>query len=346
MSAWNKPIIPKLRPVLFPLALLYWGILFWRNLFYVLGFFVTRKLPTKVISVGNITTGGTGKTPTVIYLAKTLSSRGYRVGVLSRGYARKTAGTQLVTDGETPVLDWRNFGDEPTLMANSLSGIPIVVDGNRHRGGMFLIDRFKPDIIIMDDAFQHRAIERDVDIVLINSQDRRSEHKLLPYGFLREPWAGLKRAHVLIFTKTNLQKPAPFLMSMAQETKRPTIQSILSVNHLISPEGDTGQTKEGQRAIALSAIGDPDGFTRTLKNAGINVVEHITFIDHHEYTQEDINKVAELVNNTVAEIIITTEKDMIKLRELNLNRLKIYSLHVAFNLSKNAEQKLLNIIIG
>ena len=161
------------------MALLYWGITFWRNLFYSAGFFVTRKLPAKVISVGNITSGGTGKTPAVIYLAKMLLSQGHRVSILSRGYGRKTAGTQLVTDGKTPVTDWRNFGDEPTLMANALTGVPIVVDNNRHRGGMVLVDRFNPDIIIMDDAFQHRAIERDIDIVLINSQDSRATHKLL-----------------------------------------------------------------------------------------------------------------------------------------------------------------------
>ena len=196
----------------------------------------------------------------------------------------------------------------------------------------------------MDDAFQHRAIERDIDIVLINSQDNRSEHKLLPYGFLRETWAGLKRAHVLIFTKTNLKKPAPFLVSMARATKRPTIQSLLSVHNLISPEGDAEQTKEGQKAIALSAVGDPQGFIRTLESVGVNVVEHIAFVDHHEYMQADINRIAERLNKTAAEIIITTEKDMVKLQRLNLSKLKIYSLRVAFSLSKNAEQKLLNII--
>ena len=181
---------------------------------------------------------------------------------------------------------------------------------------------------------------------LINSQDSRPKHKLLPYGFLREPWAGLKRAHVLIFTKTNLKKPAPFLMSMARATKRPMIQSILSAHNLISPEGDAGQTKEGQKTIALSAVGDPEGFIRTLESEGFNVVEHITFIDHHEYVQADINSIAKRLNKTAAEIIITTEKDMVKLRGLNLSRLKIYSLRVAFSLSKNAEQKLLSIITG
>jgi len=152
------------------------------------------------------------------------------VAVLSRGYGRKTAGTQLVTDGNTPVLDWRNFGDEPTLISKALSGVPVVVDEKRHRGGMFLVDRFNPDVIIMDDAFQHRAIERDVDIVLINSQDQRSDHKLLPYGFLREPWIHLKRAHAIIFTKTNLMKPAPtgpIFKIHGQKLKRPKVSKCI-----------------------------------------------------------------------------------------------------------------------
>ena len=110
MSGWKKPIDHNIRYVLFPLAMLYWGVLFWRNLFYNLGFFVSKKLPAKVISVGNITTGGTGKTPAVIYLAKALLKKGKRVAILSRGYGRQTAGTQLVTDGKTQVSDWRNFG--------------------------------------------------------------------------------------------------------------------------------------------------------------------------------------------------------------------------------------------
>ena len=116
------------------------------------------------------------------------------------------------------------------------------------------------------------------------------------------------------------------------------------MHNLISPEGDAEQTKEGQKAIALSAVGDPQGFIRTLESVGVNVVEHIAFIDHHEYLQADINRIAERLNKTDAEIIITTEKDMVKLQGLNLSRLKIYSLRVAFSLSKNAEQKLLNII--
>ena len=344
MSGWNQPTDPRLRYVLFPLAMLFWGILFWRNLFYTFGFFVSRKLPTKVISIGNITTGGTGKTPAVIYLAKILIKRGKKVAVLSRGYGRKTAGTQLVTDGNTPVLDWRNFGDEPTLISKALSGVPVVVDEKRHRGGMFLVDRFNPDVIIMDDAFQHRAIERDVDIVLINSQDQRSDHKLLPYGFLREPWIHLKRAHAIIFTKTNLMKPAPFLRSMARSSNVPRFRSVLLCGPLVSPEGEYKDILKENSVLALSAVGDHGGFMRTLNSAGLNIVEELVFKDHHDYTQDDVGLTQKHLLKSGAEYVVTTEKDMVKLDQLDLSRIEIYSIGVEFKLSKKAENRLLEII--
>ena len=344
MSGWKQPIDPRLRYVLFPLAMLFWGILFWRNLFYTFGFFVSRKLPTKVISIGNITTGGTGKTPAVIYLANILIKRGKRVAVLSRGYGRKTAGTQLVTDGNTPALDWRNFGDEPTLISKALSGVPVVVDEKRHRGGMFLVDRFNPDVIIMDDAFQHRAIERDVDIVLINSQDQRSDHKLLPYGFLREPWIHLKRAHAIIFTKTNLMKPAPFLRSMARKSRVPRFRSVLLCGPLVSPEGEHKEILKENSALALSAVGDHGGFMRTLNSAGLNVVEELAFKDHHDYTQDDVELTQKHLLKSGAEYVVTTEKDMVKLDQLDLSRIEIYSIGIEFKLSKKAENRLLEII--
>ena len=344
MSGWKQPIDPRLRYVLFPLAMLFWGILFWRNLFYTFGFFVSRKLPTKVISIGNITTGGTGKTPAVIYLANILIKRGKRVAVLSRGYGRKTAGTQLVTDGNTPALDWRNFGDEPTLISKALSGVPVVVDEKRHRGGMFLVDRFNPDVIIMDDAFQHRAIERDVDIVLINSQDQRSDHKLLPYGFLREPWIHLKRAHAIIFTKTNLMKPAPFLRSMARKSRVPRFRSVLLCGPLVSPEGEYKEILKKNSVLALSAVGDHGGFMRTLNSAGLNVVEELAFKDHHDYTQDDVELTQKHLLKSGAEYVVTTEKDMVKLDQLDLSRIEIYSIGIEFKLSKKAENRLLEII--
>jgi len=324
--------------------MLYWGILFWRNLFYNLGFFVSRKLPAKVISVGNITTGGTGKTPAVIYLAKRLLNEGRTVAVLSRGYGRKTAGTQLVTDGKTKVKDWQNFGDEPTLMSQALPGIPIVVDENRHRGGMYLVDHFKPDVIIMDDAFQHRAIERDVDIVLINSQDSRAVHKLLPYGFLREPWIHLRRAHVLILTKSNLKTPAPFLRSMARSSKLPRFRGVLVSGKLTAQNGQKRDVVKGMKVFALSAVGDHEGFIRTLKKVGLLVADELAFMDHHDYTQIDVKETQKRFLKSKAEIIITTEKDMVKLTQLDISGLDLYSIGVEFKLNQQAEKRLLDII--
>jgi tetraacyldisaccharide 4'-kinase len=324
--------------------MLYWGVLFCRNFFYNKGFFVSKKLPVKVISVGNITTGGTGKTPAVIYLAKLLTKKGNSVAVLSRGYGRKTAGTQLVTDGKTTVNFWQNFGDEPTLMAQNLKGIPIVVDENRHRGGMFLVDRFKPDVIILDDAFQHRAIERDVDIVLINSQDTRGTHKLLPYGFLREPWIHLRRAHVLIFTKSNLKMAPLFLKSLARASKLPRLQSTLESVKIIPRNNQENTLYKGIKVFALSAVGDHKGFLRTLKIAGLKVVGEFAYIDHYDYSQPDLDAVKNKQQESGAEIIVTTEKDMVKLDQLNLSGLDLYSIGVEFKLTSKAERKLLDII--
>jgi tetraacyldisaccharide 4'-kinase len=324
--------------------MLYWGILFWRNLFYNVGFFVSRKLPTKVISIGNITTGGTGKTPAVIYLANLLFRSGTKVAVLSRGYGRKTAGTQLVTDGKTSVKDWRNFGDEPTLMAKKLQGIPIVVDENRHRGGLFLVDRFKPDVIIMDDAFQHRAIERDIDIVLINSQDSRRVHKLLPYGFLREPWIHLKRAHVLILTKSNLRKPAPFLKSLARSSKLPQFKSVLVNGKPVSCDGQIKTAPKGTEVFALSGVGDHEGFIRSLRKLGLKVVDEMAFIDHHDYTKADIIEAKKRFLKSQAKLAITTEKDMVKLKQLGLNDFNLCSVGAEFKLSQKFEERLLDII--
>ena len=171
--------------LLFPLALLYWGIIFWRNLFYNFNFFITHKIKSKVISVGNISLGGTGKTPVVIFLALLLSKTGRKVAILSRGYGRATKGLFLVSKGDGLILcSWEDCGDEPYMMAQKLPNLPILVDENRYRGSLYLEKNFNPDIIIMDDGFQHRALHRDLDIVLVNGGDNINNHRLLPYGIL------------------------------------------------------------------------------------------------------------------------------------------------------------------
>ena len=238
MLEWIKNEKNYIKYLLFPLATIYRLIVFWRNVLYNHNFFISRKLPAKIISVGNITTGGTGKTPAVIFLTQHFLQKQKKVAILSRGYGRKTAGTQEVTNGKVIHGDWLNFGDEPYLMAKKLPGVPIVVDENRYRGGLYIVEKFRPDIIILDDAFQHRALERDVDIVLINAHDQESNHKMFPHGFLREPIKNLKRANFIFLSKTNLNKPSPYLVDLTKKIDIPTYYSNFNYSDLISPKGE------------------------------------------------------------------------------------------------------------
>ena len=340
---WNKKIL-RFKFFLFPLALFYQATIFWRNLLYNYRFFISRTLPTKIISVGNITSGGTGKTPMVIYLAEKLKNRGKIVAILSRGYGRKTAGTQLVTDGQQLVDDWRNFGDEPTLMAEKLKGIPIVVDENRYRGGLFLVDKFKPDVIILDDGFQHRSLERDIDIVLLNSHDEQGDYKLIPYGKLREPIKHLKRADILILTKTNITSPSSYLIKMSEKLSLLTIKSQIQPSNTLYNGNKFVPVNKNKRIIAVSALGDPRGFHKTLEQMGLAVVNKITFLDHHDYVQKDIDKIIDKAKTHNADIIVTTEKDLVKLKKYNFDKFDLFSLGIQFQIESKSEKELFNYI--
>jgi len=340
---WNKKIL-RFKFFLFPLTLFYRATIFWRNILYNYKFFISRTLPTKIISVGNITAGGTGKTPMVIYLVEKLKERGKRVAILSRGYGRKTAGTQLVTDGKTSVDDWRNFGDEATLMAEKLKGTPIVVDENRYRGGLFLVDKFKPDVIILDDGFQHRSLDRNIDIVLLNSQDERRDYKLIPYGKLREPIQHLKRADILVFTKTNITDPKPYLMRVSARLSIPTIKSHIKASNTLYNGKKSVPVHKNNRTVAVSALGDHKGFHKTLEQIGLEVVEKITFLDHHDYVQKDINKIIDKAEIHKADIIVTSEKDLVKLKKYNFGKHELFSLPIQFKIESKSEKELFNYI--
>lgn len=342
MPQFDSQSIKKYRMLLWPLGFFYWLLIFWRNFFYNIGFFVSRKLPCKVVSIGNLSVGGTGKTPFVLFLAKTLKAKGLSVAVLSRGYKRKSTGTLVVSDGSVLKSDLQNSGDEPFMLAKKIEEIPVIVDENRYRGGQFIYNEFNPDVIIMDDAFQHRRVFRDLDIVLINSNHRRP--KLLPYGLLREPLRNVKRADAVIFTKANLTPPDESLIrSVSQKCSNTFRSELLPVKDLIGLDGSKKQLNEiNGPVVAVSGVGDPDSFEVILEEAGLDYVHHFRHDDHADYSDTDLEAIREVFLSAEAQAIITTEKDLAKLA--GLEDLPIFSLPVKIIL-KNKDQELLTSLI-
>ena len=302
--------------LLSPLALLYWVVVFWRNLLYGLNFLIVHKVNCKVLSIGNLTLGGTGKTPMVIFFAFFLKNLGKSIAILSRGYGRETKGMLLVSRGDGDVLcSWEDCGDEPYMIANKLQGVPVLVDENRYRGALYLAENFNPDIIIMDDGFQHRALHRDLDIVLVNGGDRVRDHWLLPYGILREPWKNIIRADAIIITK---KKPNPLIKRKIDETSLPQIYARFFPT-IRYPNNLSSKTEVDKNVFIISGLGNPIFFEKTVKHLGYKICGIKDFPDHYHYKKSDLEKVELLAKESGASQILTTEKDWVKLERFNLN---------------------------
>ncbi len=309
--------------ILYPVAFLYWIIVLCKNIFYNYGVFSSRKLPCSVISIGNLTVGGTGKTILVIHLARLLQKKNKKVAILTRGYGRKKRGHFLVTDGKSILknITTRNCGDEPFLMAKTLKGIPIMIDKNRYRGGLNLIKQFQPDVILLDDGFQHRALFRDLDIVLVNAQDKKNNHKILPLGLLREPWKNINRTDIIIFTKYNLRSKNSYLLKKLKLINKPIMKAQLSSE--LSSLGNQSESDFNKLIKNLSfvfaGIGDTKSFIKSIKNLGAKISGTKFFKDHHFYTEIDLKSIDREAKKVNAKYLITTEKDWVKIQNFIFN---------------------------
>ncbi len=305
-----------------------------RNFCYDKNLLKTNQLPCNVISIGNISFGGTGKTPTVLYLCKMLQKNKIKdIAILSRGYKRNTNGTILVSKGNGPLKNWQAVGDESFMMAQRTENIPIVVDSNRYRGGKFLIKNFNSKIIILDDGFQHRALSRNLDIVLINGDTKPSDYSFLTANLIRETWSSLKRANVIILTK---KTPNTLLLKNIDKKKLVHINSTLD-SSIPYPKGFDQKNK----ALLLSGIGNPKSFEKLAKSNGCIVVGIKRFKDHHSYNKKNLLKIVQLARNLKADYILTTEKDWVKIEPLKSDFLFVV-LKIELNLLE--EEKMKNIL--
>jgi tetraacyldisaccharide 4'-kinase len=286
---------------------------------YYRGWLAVRRLPCRVISIGNLTLGGTGKTPMVEAVAGLLQREGLCVGILSRGYGGTSrAAITVVSDGKRCLVSPDVAGDEPVLLAEHLPGIPVVVGRDRYTAGMLAFERFGVGVIVLDDGFQHVRLARDVNILLLDAARPFGNGQLFPRGNLREPPAALARAHAIVLTHWDPDNAYPIAALTLPQPAPPVFYS----QHVpLDLRGvDTGHilpviSLKGRRILAFCGIGTPEHFRQTLQRLGAEVITCIAFPDHHPFTQSDLEHLVQRAKCYGAEILVTTEKDGVRLRE-------------------------------
>jgi tetraacyldisaccharide 4'-kinase len=277
-------------------------------------------LAVPVISIGNITAGGTGKTPFVIWMANELTAAGRKVAVLSRGYRRQDGARFLVvSDGSALRATVGEAGDEPYLIARRCPASIGAVGADRAALGRWLLSRYACDVIVLDDGFQHRGLRRQVDLVLVDATDERGLSALLPAGRLREPLTELRRASAVILTRVDTAGTAAISRRLASAHVMPTVRIRFEAEGWMQPGRDSIMplsALSGERVLACSGIANPEGFDSLLRQAGVLVVEHQRYRDHHRYGGNDVERLRDAARRLGATRIVTTEKDLVKLEGL------------------------------
>jgi tetraacyldisaccharide 4'-kinase len=260
-----------------------------KNSLFDRGTLHARELRGPVVSVGSISAGGAGKTPFVLLLGELLKARNVKFDVISRGYRRASRGVALVD----PTGSARDFGDEPLLIAQHL-GVPVIVAEKRYEGGVFAEQKFGPQLHLLDDGFQHRALRRDFDIVLLSERDLHD--RLLPAGRLREPLAALERANVLVLEEGESLLTLPVKDKAVWRVRRGMQLS-----------------ETARRVIAFCGVARPERFFQQLRAAGVVAASEIAFADHHAYTQTNVDDLLRLKKDKNCSGFVATEKDVINL---------------------------------
>ncbi len=271
-----------------------------------------------VVSVGNLSLGGTGKSTAVAYLARQLQARGVTAAIVARGYGRRAPGSvQLVSTGEGLLLEPALAGDEPTMLAQMLPGVPVAVGKRRERVIALLARATPAQVVLLDDGFQYFRMERLVDLVLVDAGRDCARERLFPAGYLREPWAHLRRAHQVWFTHADRVEPET-LAAREQFVRRyyegPVVLTRHRLTALRGPQGQRCPPEQlaGERVLAVSALGNPASFEDSLIQAGAEVTA-LRYPDHHQYTRKDGQRMLREKGRRGAELVVVTEKDAVKL---------------------------------
>lgn len=338
-----------------PASHAYGALISFRATLFACGLASARRLPVPVLSIGNLVAGGAGKTPFVEMLARRLHEQGHRVAVVLRGYRGGSAKPVIVGDGRQVLCRPPAAADEAYLLARHLPGVAVLTGADRYRVGQIAIEQLKCGIIVLDDAFQHLRLHRDLDIVLVDAANPLGYGRLLPSGLLRERPEALGRADLVVITHADSGRD---LDSIRHTIRRyaPATPIALAVHRpvgLISAQGEKHLPPErldGQRLMAFSGIANPRGFEKTLVQLGAVVLAHHAFPDHYVYSAADLQALSSAARRAGASLMVTTEKDMVKLTGLDLGdeAADLYALSISLEFLEGAEMldRMLNRLVN
>jgi tetraacyldisaccharide 4'-kinase len=315
---------------LFPFSFLYGLITKIRRTLYQRETFASADFGVKTISVGNITVGGTGKTPLVAYIAEKLMEQGEKVCILTRGYGRDNPKERvLAADGEKILADARDAGDEPFELAKKLAGRAIIIsDAKRAEAGKWAREKFGVTTFVLDDGFQHLQVKRNLDIVLLDATNPFGNGSLLPAGILREPVESLANADAVVITRANLAADVSEIKEKVLQinpnckifVSRSKFGGWINLKEILLPETKAVAANiKNLKSFAFCALGNPDNFFVQLRQENFNLAYSRTFPDHHIYRQNEIQKIERDAIRKGADILLTTVKDAVKLTHLKFN---------------------------
>ncbi len=308
----HGPHHDALRAMLAGLAVLYRGLIGTRNLYYTLLSAARRRVNAPVISVGNITVGGTGKTPMAAHVAQMLVDRGRRPAILTRGYM----GAAARADGS---VERRMESDEALVLKRRCPGATIVIHPDRVAGARAAIEK-GCDVMVLDDGFQHRRLERDIDLVLVDATAPFGLGRMLPRGLLREPVSALRRADLIALTRSDQIDPSDRMLLVSRLKRISGDKPILFAKHaIVGVEDVRGQPVASEltsiQAVVFAGIANFESFRRTVEELGVRVLAAYEYPDHHAYTQEELTGLVDVAQSLEANAVLTTEKDAVKIAD-------------------------------
>lgn len=308
-----------------------------RLFLYRFGILKAKTLPCFVFSIGNITAGGTGKTPMTIHVADMLLKAGYKVVIISRGYKRKSGkAVRVVSDGDAVFCNARKAGDEAYMMASSVN-CPVIVGKSRYHAGRLAVEKFDPDVILLDDAFQHLALEKDLNLLLLDSETPFGNGALLPRGPLREPVKSIERSDAVVMTRGAEEKKTPVPPCVEKEGL-PVFQTFHQPKISRSMVNGAESARKAydssccKKIFLFSAVANNDLFIHSCRKMGFHICGHLEFSDHFWYTDRDLERVLRRYRGTGADCLGTTEKDYGKIQDriADLSALIVFDIEIGF----------------